>query len=763
MIVTCPHCAKKYRIDPDRLPANTSGIKCKACGTRIDLPGRKPRASSPPSGDILRLFCPGCGKQYRLPKAKIPPGRKTVTCRECGETILLRAPRRAPDTIPVSPSEEEQPDLSTQLLSTFTPKRIFVGAGALVLLVLLISIVPPMFSKMVSVGGRVSRNLTQSLSETISGLKDKTGDNTQSQAPSTDPARRRLDGTEPILALRVQGSVVMNTLKGLTRAESLYTTLESLQPQKVCLWLCPDAEQTILPVIAIDSARPQVLVSWLGENGQWAPFVKMRGPGQYQIDKTAILASLPPDPHHRWDALPWDRYAINVVDHQIMIVPDTISSILQDRPYYLSECHIASFSEPLVREDDLFCCAVEVTHGLPEDWRQTLRENAFVKNCPGLSTTRLSDNIDALISRTNGCLDKIEQLAVAYRVTGDIRRKVTYTQRFRSNTKDATFCQQIKQGRIKVNDQDTGLRRLATTVCSDPLIKRAADFQENQLTVDVNWTPVTDKEILPLIKDVLGLQATSSTGLQTVVRMDSNSVVSDPGGRGITVAERFLDSLFYYRIVPERNSRIFDITRALLTIKGIRNQNQRRYGEDIASLYFAQQRGRLFELIPLELAMADATKVSQNFFRYTATPYRGYFFKPLTTRLYTVQTLNEWRRTEGERFPWTGDRSKYLTIKSVPNLIAIPIKESDPIFVYCYDKDKIFLNHSPGSDLSHLPEDLSPDNGWVEIDTQGILPDSASEDDSENATRDKEAENAAEGPRRRSTREMRPSCENFWT
>jgi len=732
MVATCPHCKKRYRIDPQRLPASGAVLKCAACGKRFRVGGSKPQTSEAPAGGFLRIECPGCGQQYKIPKNKIPAGRKTLTCRICEETILLGPPKPlvpvpAPEDEPQPPSHDEGPDFAAQLLAVLGTRRARRIALVLGVVLLLMVIVPPLLSEMAAVGGRVSRNVAESLSNTLSGIKDKPAAQTNT-SPSLAQARPAPDATEPILSLSIQGKVAMDALKTLPEGADLATLLASLQVKKICFWLCPDAEQTVMPALAVETGRAPALAALFEPGGPWAPYVKPAGPGCYEFDKAAVVAALPQSTDRKWQTLPLEQYAIHVIGRQTIIAPRTISAVLEEHPDHLSRCRVASLIEPIQSTQDCLCLAIDCIHGLAPGWQQALLDNAFVKNCPGLGSATLARSLAAVFKQHKDPFAKITRLALAYHAEDDASRRVTYTQTFAAQVDGEAIYRSLQQEHRTVDDRAAGLPRLAAAVYSLPFLKRCMEFEENQLTVHVTWVPDDDQQIVPYIRNVLwaGEEPSSGDGLA--------SPAGDPGIQGRNLVTGAVDSLFntlFSRtIVPREGSRIYDVTRALLTLKTVRNQNHRHYGEDLASLYFVQQRGKLLQLIPLELALADSTAESQRFFGYAVEPYRGYTFQPLSTQPFTPQTLIQWRRTEGQRFPWTGTRLKHLTVKSVPNLVAIPAEDTDPIFVYCYETDKIYLKHHQESTLTCLPADLSLENGWVVVDMHGIIPDGTTGPDS---------------------------------
>ncbi|MCG8683410.1 MAG: hypothetical protein MI892_00925, partial [Desulfobacterales bacterium] len=152
-------------------------------------------------------------------------------------------------------------------------------------------------------------------------------------------------------------------------------------------------------------------------------------------------------------------------------------------------------------------------------------------------------------------------------------------------------------------------------------------------------------------------------------------------------------------------------------LKHIRLDKPRYYGEDLASLFFASDRkGKLMELIPHELAIADPTNPSRH--GYQLQPYHGYHIQPLTTRPYTDTSIVQWRRVSGQRFPWMESKDKFLTVASVPNLIATPAYRQGPTIIYVAETDQVYLIRNHCKEIKFLPPNLTTDPSWIQVNTR---------------------------------------------
>ena len=85
----CPHCGKRYRVQPGQIPAGTKALRCQACGQSIPVESSPQPSPKPASVPTVTLECSDCGKCYRVPKNRIPKDRVELPCKACGGIIPL--------------------------------------------------------------------------------------------------------------------------------------------------------------------------------------------------------------------------------------------------------------------------------------------------------------------------------------------------------------------------------------------------------------------------------------------------------------------------------------------------------------------------------------------------------------------------------------------------------------------------------------------------------------------------------------------------
>ncbi len=117
MIITCRTCGKRYKMPAqpvDKLPVS---VRCKACNTVIPVKETVAQAIAT-KGDVRRVCCSDCGKEYRITIRNLPAHVTFTACKACGGKVMLSQTPTEPD--PVSrptvshlfsdPSLEDTPD-----------------------------------------------------------------------------------------------------------------------------------------------------------------------------------------------------------------------------------------------------------------------------------------------------------------------------------------------------------------------------------------------------------------------------------------------------------------------------------------------------------------------------------------------------------------------------------------------------------------------------------------------------------------------------
>ena len=697
MRIKCPTCEKQYALDPQRIPAEKKAIKCPACQGMIPLPPARPSVATPP-GKILTIDCP-CGKVYRIPHFKIRQGMKSVTCKACGETLALEIPKPQ-SSVPAEtpPSEDEAPDIGELLSAWFTKKRIYMLSGSFVGLLLLIVILPPLMRGIGSLGRNVAHivtEVTDNISDSWPERKNEAAVTPTSPTTLATPVDAVTpDANEPILALSLAPHLIQTTLMAFPGAAAVSETWQALDLKRVTLWLCPDADGNLLPALSLEANSAATLAALTTDGGFLAPYLQPNG-SYFRLNEAAVLAALPADPNYHWDTLPLEHYRYMQMGSQILLAPQHLTEIVDRSPSFLTRCELALISAPMQHAQDLLSCSWRKSGGMNRDTLQLAL--GFAHALPHEIYDRIQNNL--------GCLVKIDQLAFSYGVDSDLKRHASCTHPWYSGDDSITIQNQVQQEKVRAGSQAPFLLLLADTACNHPEIERSWSFSTDQVKLDIQWTPEQDQPWLPLLKGLMGESAFQA----------SESI----GGC-------FLSALLCRTFTPEPDSVEHNIAQALVTLKFIRKQHLRDYGEDLASLYFVSRRGALQQFIPQSYAIADPANPGR--YGYTLTPYQGYHIKTIPSQPYTEQSLQQWRRRSGKRFPWLDRRYKFLNVAQVPNLVAIPLDWHSPTIIYAADEEKLYLKRNAKEPVTHLPQDLSQGSGWVEINTQNIVPEAPPEE-----------------------------------
>jgi predicted Zn finger-like uncharacterized protein len=107
MVIQCPSCTTKYRLNLESLPNRKTFVKCRNCGTPIyidppadaapDAGPARPETppsppASPPARDPAEVACTQCGTRYRLPAEALARPRVKLKCTHCGNVFAPPSP-----------------------------------------------------------------------------------------------------------------------------------------------------------------------------------------------------------------------------------------------------------------------------------------------------------------------------------------------------------------------------------------------------------------------------------------------------------------------------------------------------------------------------------------------------------------------------------------------------------------------------------------------------------------------------------------------
>ena len=84
MKLTCPHCQKTHRLNPDKIPAGAKHARCQACGDLMPLPPQQ-AANTDPTVQCMDISCIYCGAKFSTPHSEA----ESIPCTTCGRPIVL--------------------------------------------------------------------------------------------------------------------------------------------------------------------------------------------------------------------------------------------------------------------------------------------------------------------------------------------------------------------------------------------------------------------------------------------------------------------------------------------------------------------------------------------------------------------------------------------------------------------------------------------------------------------------------------------------
>jgi predicted Zn finger-like uncharacterized protein len=484
MIVTCPKCQKKYRIDQDQFHERIKFLRCQSCGQtfRFEL---GPRETEPTESGLLKLTCPGCHKQYQIDKSLLTQDMTSIPCKTCGLLVHI-------DTETITESDEKTSDdqkdivqpeiLSWSALSDGQAqlpqkrkKTIIFGAAAGILFLIIIAAY--LFFILFFKKEDVQPKLGQTPSKILKGL------------PETDP--------QPLIYLDVNLDLLGETIKNRMPAENkdfsyqIATAIyDSLNPERGSLILYPDREYQFLPILIVQSRGSAGLKDALIKKGILNQFFEPSTGGTYRIKNEAVTTAVESD-------FPIDIYRVWLFEKSALFGPMTLSHIWAGGEKALLSSRIAHFANLVKKPGSLAVISLR-TGDIREGWEKIITNPLAQDSDPQVAM--ISGMAASILSNLTKPFMQINTLAIGFRFSGAKERILSYAQEFRKDVNGARIYKQLKTGTWE--DPDTeGLVTNLVKLLKDERLENNISFEKNRLSIDLTWSEDDDESILQTLTE----------------------------------------------------------------------------------------------------------------------------------------------------------------------------------------------------------------------------------------------------------------------
>jgi predicted Zn finger-like uncharacterized protein len=494
MIVTCPKCQKKYRIDQNQFHERIKFLRCQSCGQTFRFKFTS-QETPPTESRLLELTCPGCHKQYQIDKSLLTPDMTSIPCKTCGLLISIDTETDFEPGEIASGDQKDivQPDILSWSASsdeqTQTPQKrnktiIFgVAIGIFLLILAAAYLVFILFIKKTDVPLKLSQTPAK-VSEVL---------------PETGP--------QPLIYLDMNLTLLRKTIENHIPEENknvgyqMATVIwESINPERGHLLIYPDREYQFLPVLLVQSSGSKGLKDSLIKKGILNQFLEPLTEGTYRIKKEAVAAAGEGD-------FPIDIYRVWLFEKSMVFGPTTLSHIWTGGHEVLLSSRVTQFAD-LARKPGSLAVVAFRTGDIREGWEKSITQPLAQDSDPQVAM--IAGMAASVLSNLTEPFKQINALAIGFKFSGARKRILSYAQEFRKGVNGAKIYKQLKKGAWQDLEAE-GLVLNLVKLLNDERLDNHIGFEKNRLSVDLTWSKENDEQIFQALTEAtVGYLFTSS-------------------------------------------------------------------------------------------------------------------------------------------------------------------------------------------------------------------------------------------------------------
>jgi hypothetical protein len=317
----------------------------------------------------------------------------------------------------------------------------------------------------------------------------------------TEPGRAPItitEATEPFLALKLNVPLLMEAIdqnlseeKKDIKHQMTASIFKSFGFGNIQLYLYPDPEHSVLPVILASGADGKSLEKRLNSQNKYIQFLKRESDGSYRINQNAI-------PEDSRNNFPIDRYRIQFVDNIAVMAPENVSRTLKKEPKKVLKTRVAQMIASIARPRDLAVLSVKIPENFSTDWQNKIQRNPALQQNPQVAMVAAMDG--GVLTQLSESLKSVESLVIGFRLDESNGRVLHYAQQFRKGVDGKRIYQQLRSGNH--NDLNVGgmvLKLIA--LLNDPRYQHRIAHKNNRLTLELNWEGRYDKAFLASLSE----------------------------------------------------------------------------------------------------------------------------------------------------------------------------------------------------------------------------------------------------------------------
>jgi hypothetical protein len=425
------------------------------------------------------LECNGCNKKYVLDKSMLTAEMTSIPCKTCGLYIPIETGKGAEQQEETGKGPEDV--IEPEILSWSSPSggpsetpgkqkkalKLVIGAFILLLIIAGVYLGYTLFFKKEAISPKLT------------------------QPPTKIPEAILETGPRPLIYLEVNLAMLRKLAENNIPAEKkdfsyqiAAALFDSLHPERGHLFLYPDPNYQILPVLMVQSNRRAGLKEALIKKGILSQFLESAEEGTYRIKGDAITAAKKSD-------FPIDLYRIRFFEKSVVFGPTTLSEIWEAGAEALLSYRIVRFADHVRKPADLAVMSFR-TEDIQEGWEKNITQSLAQE--PDPQVAMIAGMAGNFLSRLTEPFRQINSLALGFKVTADEERILSYAQEFRNGVDGAGMYKQLKAGTWE-DPETEGLVLNLTELLNDERLESNISFEKNRLAVELTWFAENDEGI----------------------------------------------------------------------------------------------------------------------------------------------------------------------------------------------------------------------------------------------------------------------------
>jgi hypothetical protein len=327
--------------------------------------------------------------------------------------------------------------------------------------------------------------------------KTEPGMSSTSAAEATEPAKSL---AEPFLALKLNVPLLMEAIeqslpedKKDIKYQMTTGIFKSFGFGKIQLYLCPDPEHTVLPVILATGKDGKSLERHFNSKNSYIQFLRRDMDGSYRINENAI----PEDTRKKF---PIHRYRIQFIDNTAVFAPQKLSQMFKKAPRTVREAQVAQMVTSVARPRDLAVLSVKIPENFSTDWQNKIQRNPALQQNP--QAVMVAAMSGGMLTELSESLKSVESLVIGLGLDESNGRVLHYAQQFRKGVDGKRIYQQLQSANRDDLNVDGMILKLISLL-KDPRYQHRIAYKNNRLALEFNWEEQYDNAFLTSLSEAI--------------------------------------------------------------------------------------------------------------------------------------------------------------------------------------------------------------------------------------------------------------------